>query len=45
MNKKTLLKILMNPVGAAEKVVKSTNKQTKAKEEIIQKLLRKKPKK
>ena len=35
----------MNPVDAAGKAVKLTNKQTKAKEEIIQKLLRKEPKK
>ena len=41
MNKKDLLKILMNPVDAAGKVVKLTNKQTKEKERIIRELLKK----
>jgi DNA-binding MarR family transcriptional regulator len=41
MNKKELLKILMNPVDAAGKVVELTNKQTKEKERIIKELLKK----
>ena len=43
MNKKDsrLLKILMNPIDAAGKVVKLTNDQTKRKEEIIRELLKK----
>tara|TARA_B100000073_G_scaffold340782_1_gene341103 strand:+ start:1392 stop:1520 length:129 start_codon:yes stop_codon:yes gene_type:complete len=39
---KNLLKILMNPLGEANKVVKKTNDQTKKKEEIIRKLLKRK---
>ena len=39
---KDLLKILLNPVGEAKKVVNKLNKQTKKKEAIIKKLLRKK---
>jgi len=40
--KKDLLKILMNPIGEAKKVVKKANKNTKEKEDAIRKLLRKK---
>ena len=40
--RKDLLKILMNPIGAAKEVTDKLNKQNKEKERIIKKLLRKK---